>query len=197
MATTNCGRPVVSAGRDGVRIGPSLALRRSHDFSKEGERIDTERPRNDKQFDDIDAALTAFVFRHEALRLSKPRGQLLLRDIRLSPGSGQTRADDLVVLGLNPQRRLGDAIGQKWLNRKIRYWNFRYHPIEWTDAQCQTSERGPMAAVTWYAIIRLANGNQQRVTVRADNQINARLMVEAQFGTGSIISGPYRLMRAI
>jgi hypothetical protein len=37
-----------------------------------------------------------------------------------------------------------------------------------------------MAAVTWYAIIRLANGNQQRVTVPADNQINARLMIEPQ-----------------
>jgi hypothetical protein len=56
-----------------------------------------------------------------------------------------------------------------------------------------------MAAVTWYAIIRLANGNQQRVTVPADNQINARLMIEAQYGRGSIISGPNRvdLMRAI
>ena len=56
-----------------------------------------------------------------------------------------------------------------------------------------------MAALTWYAIIRVANGNQQRVTVPADNQINARLMVEVQYGRGSIISGPNRLdlMRAI
>jgi hypothetical protein len=53
-----------------------------------------------------------------------------------------------------------------------------------------------MAAVTWYAIIRLANRNQQRVTVRADNWMNARLMIEAQFGSGSIIFGPHRLMRA-
>ena len=50
-----------------------------------------------------------------------------------------------------------------------------------------------MAAVTWYAIIRLANGNQQRVTVLADNQINARLMIAAQYGRASIISGPHRL----
>jgi hypothetical protein len=28
----------------------------------------------------------------------------LLRDIRLSPGGGQIRADDLVMLGLNPHR---------------------------------------------------------------------------------------------
>jgi hypothetical protein len=53
-----------------------------------------------------------------------------------------------------------------------------------------------MAALNWYAMIRLANGNQQRVTVRADNWMNARLMIEAQFGGGSIISGPHRLMRA-
>jgi hypothetical protein len=56
-----------------------------------------------------------------------------------------------------------------------------------------------MAAVTWYATIRLANGNQQRVTVLADNYFNARLMIEAQFGSGSILFGPHRLdlMRAI
>jgi hypothetical protein len=43
------------------------------------------------------------------------------------------------------------------------------------------------------------NGNQRPVTVSADNQINARLMIEAQNGRGSIISGPNRLdlMRAI
>ena len=56
-----------------------------------------------------------------------------------------------------------------------------------------------MAAVTWYATIRLANGNQQRVTVLADSYFNARLMFEAQFGRGSILFGPTRadLMRAI
>jgi hypothetical protein len=50
-----------------------------------------------------------------------------------------------------------------------------------------------MAAVTWYAIIRLANGNQQRVTVLADSQINARLMIEAQYGRGSILFGVHRV----
>ena len=54
-----------------------------------------------------------------------------------------------------------------------------------------------MAAVTWYAIIRLVNGKRQKVTVRADNWLNARLMIEAQFGSRSIISGPHRLMRAV
>jgi hypothetical protein len=50
-----------------------------------------------------------------------------------------------------------------------------------------------IAPVTWHAIIRLTNGNQQRVTILADNQINARLMIEAQYGRGSIVSGPHRL----
>jgi hypothetical protein len=56
-----------------------------------------------------------------------------------------------------------------------------------------------MAAVTWCATIRLRNGNQQRVTVLADNYFNARMMIEAQFGRGSILFGPNRadLMRAI
>lgn len=56
-----------------------------------------------------------------------------------------------------------------------------------------------MADVTWYAIIRLSNGNQQKATILADNQINAQLMIETQFGRGRIISGPHRfdLMRAI
>jgi len=47
--------------------------------------------------------------------------------------------------------------------------------------------------LSWYAIIRLENGNQQRIDVRADNQTNARLMIQAQFGAGSIISGPHRV----
>jgi hypothetical protein len=50
-----------------------------------------------------------------------------------------------------------------------------------------------MAAVTWYATIRLVNGNQQRVTVLADNYFNARMMIEAQYGRGSILFGPHRL----
>jgi hypothetical protein len=53
-----------------------------------------------------------------------------------------------------------------------------------------------MAARTWHVMIRVANGNQQRVTIRADNWMNARLMIQAQFGGGSIISGPHRLLRA-
>jgi hypothetical protein len=56
-----------------------------------------------------------------------------------------------------------------------------------------------MAAITWYAIIRLRNGNRQRIEVRAHNQFNARMMIEAQFGPKSIMFGPHRLnlMRAI
>jgi hypothetical protein len=56
-----------------------------------------------------------------------------------------------------------------------------------------------MAAVTWYATIRLANGNQQRVTVHADNFFNARQMLEALYGKGAVVFGPVRvdLMRAV
>jgi hypothetical protein len=61
-------------------------------------------PAIDKQFDHIDPALAAFIFRNEALRLPQPRGQFLLSDIRPSPGSGQTRADDLVLLDVGGSR---------------------------------------------------------------------------------------------
>jgi hypothetical protein len=56
-----------------------------------------------------------------------------------------------------------------------------------------------MAALSWYAIIRLSNGNRQKVMVQADNWMNARLMVAALYGRESIISGPHRLnlMRAL
>lgn len=48
-------------------------------------------------------------------------------------------------------------------------------------------------AVTWWAIVRFGNGNNQRVEVLADNQFNARQMIEAQLGArGLIISGPHR-----
>jgi hypothetical protein len=48
-------------------------------------------------------------------------------------------------------------------------------------------------SLRWYALIKLRNGNQQRVEIVADTQMNARLMIEAQFGRGVIISGPHRL----
>jgi hypothetical protein len=58
--------------------------------------------------------------------------------------------------------------------------------------------RGWATPALW-KLRRRSTGNQQRVSVLADNQINTRLMIEAQFGSGSIISGPHRLdlMRAI
>jgi hypothetical protein len=49
-----------------------------------------------------------------------------LRDIRSSPGTGQTRADDLVLFRLDPQRRCPRCCySAKILNREIRYWNIR------------------------------------------------------------------------
>ena len=46
-----------------------------------------------------------------------------------------------------------------------------------------------MSATTWKATIRLPNGNQQEVQVQADSQINAKQMIEAQYGRGSILFG--------
>ena len=39
-----------------------------------------------------------------------------------------------------------------------------------------------MVALTWYAIIRLAMGVSSGFMVPADNQINARLMIETHTG---------------
>jgi hypothetical protein len=49
-----------------------------------------------------------------------------------------------------------------------------------------------MSATTWKAVIRLKNGNQQEVRVMADSQLNARLMIEAQYGRGSVLFGVHK-----
>jgi hypothetical protein len=49
-----------------------------------------------------------------------------------------------------------------------------------------------VAGVTWYVIIRFANGSQQRISVFADDWLNARLMIEAQFGREALSRGPPR-----
>jgi hypothetical protein len=50
-----------------------------------------------------------------------------------------------------------------------------------------------MSATTWKATIRLPNGNQQEVRVQADGQINAKLMLEAQYGRGNVLLGPNKV----
>ena len=50
-----------------------------------------------------------------------------------------------------------------------------------------------MSATTWKATIRLPNGNQQEVRVQADSQQNARAMLEATFGRGSILFGVHKV----
>lgn len=42
----------------------------------------------------------------------------------------------------------------------------------------------------WKARIRLPGGQQQDVFVEADTQTKAKLLIEAQYGKGKIISGP-------
>ena len=51
-----------------------------------------------------------------------------------------------------------------------------------------------MAAITWKAVVRLSNGFQQEIRILADSQSNARAMLEAQYGKGSILSGPWRAL---
>ena len=48
-----------------------------------------------------------------------------------------------------------------------------------------------MAAITWKAVVRLSNGFHQEVRIQADSQSNAKAMLEAQYGTGSVLSGPW------
>ena len=50
-----------------------------------------------------------------------------------------------------------------------------------------------MRAITWKAVVRLPNGFPQAIRIVADSQTNARAILEAQFGKGSIQSGPWRL----
>lgn len=47
-----------------------------------------------------------------------------------------------------------------------------------------------MATKTYKAKVKLPNGSAQDVTVQADSQSNAKSMLEAQYGKGSIISFP-------
>ena len=57
-----------------------------------------------------------------------------------------------------------------------------------------------MAGVTWEATIRLPkNGDQVRVRVVAPSQIDAKQMVELQYGQGNLLFGPVRvdLTRAV
>ena len=50
-----------------------------------------------------------------------------------------------------------------------------------------------MSATTWKATIRLLSGNHQEVRVQADSQQNARAMIEAQYGRGSILFGVHKV----
>ena len=48
-----------------------------------------------------------------------------------------------------------------------------------------------MSNMTWKANVRLPNGLHQEVFVRADSQSNARAMIEAMYGLGCILMGPW------
>ena len=46
---------------------------------------------------------------------------------------------------------------------------------------------------TWKTNVRLPNGSHQDVFVQADCWSNARAMIEALYGRGSIFSGPWSM----
>ena len=47
-----------------------------------------------------------------------------------------------------------------------------------------------MATKIFKAKVKLKNGFLQDVTVQADNFMNAKVMLESQYGAGSVIWGP-------
>jgi hypothetical protein len=47
-----------------------------------------------------------------------------------------------------------------------------------------------MATRTYKARVKLPNGSSQNVTVQADSASNAKSMLEAQYGKGSVLSTP-------
>jgi hypothetical protein len=49
-----------------------------------------------------------------------------------------------------------------------------------------------MAVTTYRARIRLSNGTHQEVRVQADSPNNAKAMLEAQYGKGSIVTAPVK-----
>jgi hypothetical protein len=50
-----------------------------------------------------------------------------------------------------------------------------------------------MSGVTWQAVIRLDNGDQVPIQVRAATQFDARQLIELQYGRGRILFGPNRV----
>ena len=58
-----------------------------------------------------------------------------------------------------------------------------------TTTLTKMKETVPMTK-TYKAKVRLPNGSVQEVRVEADSSLNARAMLEAQYGKGSIFSSP-------
>ena len=46
---------------------------------------------------------------------------------------------------------------------------------------------------TFQATIRLSNGLHQQIRLRADSQAAARAMIEAQYGKGCLLQGPWSM----
>jgi hypothetical protein len=74
------------------------------DLGEDFDRIGTKRPDDHQKLHDIETPLSGFNRRNHGLRLTEPRRQFDLRDVRPFPSSRQNRADNFVVLGLDPFR---------------------------------------------------------------------------------------------
>jgi hypothetical protein len=74
------------------------------DLKKDLQRIAPEDPGDQHELDQIDTPLSSFIRGHHGLRLPKPPRQFDLRKVRATSSPRQSRADDLMVLGLHPFR---------------------------------------------------------------------------------------------
>lgn len=85
------------------------------------QRIAAQRSRDAEQLKHVNSALTSFIGRHEGLRLSKPLRDILLCQSRISPQPGETLADNLVLIRVNPHARAPTTWSAGSLDRKSRY----------------------------------------------------------------------------
>ena len=71
-----------------------------------------------------------------------------------------------------------------------RLSNTTFFPIGSQEPQPHREEKR-MSAKTWKANIRLANGLHQQIRVQADSLAAAHAMIEAMYGKGCLLQGPW------
>lgn len=60
-------------------------------------------------------------------------------------------------------------------------------------AHWKRMSKATLSTRTFKATVRLPNGLHQEVFIQADSQSNARAMLEAQYGRGSILAGSWSM----